>query len=141
MNLLITRRSTSRAVLDRWFDMVTFWRFLRPGASLLAALLFCRLRSRGEGTVTNYTDASNLFAALAGGGTVTFAADGVITLTNTIVITNNTFFDASGHNVTLTGDTNNNPVRLISVSNNVLFTISNLKIANERSTNGGGIYT
>ncbi len=107
---------------------------------MLAALLFCELPSHGEGTVTNYTDASNLLAALAGGGTVTFAADGVITLTNPIVIVTDTIFDAGGHNVVLTGDTNNNPARLISVSGNVLFRISNLKIANGRSTNGGGIY-
>src|SRR5258708_9406046 len=101
MNLLITRRSTSRAVLDRWFDMVTCWRFLRPGASLLAALLLCQLPSRGEGTVTNYTDASNLFAALAGGGNVTFAADGVITLTHPILIVTDTLFDPCCHNFTL----------------------------------------
>src|SRR6266568_1205571 len=140
MNLLINRQSARRAVPDCWFFVATRWRCLRLGVSFLAALLVCQLPTHGGGTVTNYADASNLSAALAGGGTVTFAADGVITLTNTIVITNNTFFDASGHNVTISGDTNNNPARLISVSNNVLFTISNLKIANGRSTNGGGIY-
>src|SRR5438309_9709142 len=128
MNLLINRQSARRAVLDGWFFVATRWRCLRLGVSFLAALLVCQLPTHGGGTVTNYADASNLLAALAGGGTVTFAADCVITLTSPIGIATDCFFDAGGHNVTISGDTNNNPARLFSVSHNVLFTISNLKI-------------
>jgi hypothetical protein len=36
-------------------------------------------------------------AVFAGGGTVTFACDGTITLANTLAITNSTLIDASGH--------------------------------------------
>jgi len=45
------------------------------------------------------SDEASLRAALAGGGTVTFDCDGTITLANTLVITNDTTVDASGHTI------------------------------------------
>jgi hypothetical protein len=56
---------------------------------LALSLLVCNPAARGEGIVAECTEAA-LRAALAGGGSVTFACDGVITLTNTLVISTNT---------------------------------------------------
>src|SRR5450759_4051405 len=87
------------------------------------------------GVVTNYTE-TNLRAAMAGGGTVTFACDGTITLSNTITISADTILDGSGHQITISG---NNSVRVFHVNNDVSFTAMNLTIANGRSTDGAGI--
>src|SRR6266496_1812456 len=90
---------------------------------LLAWLLagFCLLESitsslRADGTVTT-CDQSSLEAALAGGGTVTFACSGVIVLTNTISITTDTVLDGTGQSVTISG---NDQVRLFNVGGNVV---------------------
>jgi len=61
---------------------------------------FC---AQAGGIVTNCTEA-NLRAALAGGGTVTFACDGTITLTAQLLVTNDTIIDAKGHTVSLNGN-------------------------------------
>ena len=68
---------------------------------LLAGLLFLALRASAQ-VVTNSTGAA-LRAALADGGVVTFACDGTIPLTSTIVITNSTVLDGSAHQVTIRG--------------------------------------
>src|SRR5215471_16958385 len=75
-------------------------------------------RTFAAGTVT-VCDEGHLRAALVGGGLVTFAADGTITLTNTLVITNGTTIDASGHSVTISG---NNAVRVFTVNSPLTFT-------------------
>jgi hypothetical protein len=54
------------------------------------------------GVVYNCTEAA-LRAAMAGGGTVTFACDGTITLASTITNTVNVTLDGSGHSITITG--------------------------------------
>jgi hypothetical protein len=87
-------------------------------------------------TVTNCTEA-NLRAAMAGGGTVTFACDGTITLANTISIPLDTVIDGSGHQITISG---NNAVRVFYVATNVNFTVVNLTIANGQSTEGAGVF-
>src|SRR6267378_384691 len=56
----------------------------------------------GGGTVTNCTQA-DLEAAMAAGGTVFFECDGTITLTNTIIVSQNTALDGSGRVVTISG--------------------------------------
>lgn len=119
----------------------TFERVLPVAISLQTRAIFCTLAlltavaAFGAGTVTNPTEA-NLRAALAGGGIVTFACDGVITLTLTITITNDTFLDANGHQVTISG---NNAVRIIGVETNVNFTVNNLTLTNGRSDSGAAI--
>jgi hypothetical protein len=62
-----------------------------------------------SGVVTEPTEAK-LRAALTGGGTVTFACDGVIPLASTLVIANDTSLDAVGRSVTLSGS---NAVRVL----------------------------
>src|SRR5208282_2563531 len=76
--------------------------------------------------VTNCTEAA-LRAAIAGGGTVTFACDGTITLTNTITIATDTWLDGSGHQVTISGG---NAVRVFEVPANATLGLVNLTIAN-----------
>jgi hypothetical protein len=86
--------------------------------------------------VTQCTE-GNLRTAMAGGGTVTFTCDGIITLGNTITIDKDTVLDASGHQITISG---NSAVRVFYVNTNVIFTVINLTIANGRSDSGAGIF-
>ena len=88
------------------------------------------------GTVTDCNETS-LDAALSGGGTVTFACDGTITITSTKTISADTILDASGHTVTISG---NNLVRLFTVNPVVSFSVYSLTLSNGRGTNGGAIY-
>lgn len=109
----------------------------------LLHLCFCALfalwstcSAIASGVVSPCTEAS-LNAALAGGGTVTFACAGTITLTTTKVVSVNTILNADGYNVTLSGGSN---TRLFYVNTNVNLTIDGLKLVNGRSTNGGAIF-
>jgi len=104
------------------------WRFT-PSAGLAfmlaSALMVMPAPVWSDGIVTSCTE-TNLRAAMAGGGTVTFACDGTITLGNTISITTNTVLDASGHQVTISGG---NAVQVLLVASAVTLTVSNLTIA------------
>src|SRR6266404_905219 len=80
----------------------------------------------GSGTVANCTQA-DLEAALAGGGTVQFACSGTITLTNTLVIAQDTMLDANGSTVTISGGS---AVRLFQVGSNVSFRVTRLTLVN-----------
>jgi Immunoglobulin domain len=91
----------------------------------LAALLSFPHGTHGEGTVTNAT-LGDFQAALGGGGLVQFACNGTITLTNTIIIGQDTRLDATGYSVTLSGG---NRVRLIQVNSNVSLSIKSLTVA------------
>ena len=90
---------------------------------------------RAGGTVTSCTE-SSLRAAMAGGGTVTFACDGTITLANTLTNTLDVVLDGSGHRVTIGNGYN----RIFLVNSNVHFTVINLTIAKGWSDNGAGIF-
>ena len=91
-----------------------------------------------SGVVTEPTEAS-LRAALAGGGTVTFACDGVIPLASTLVIAyiTNATLDASGHSVTLSGG---NAVRVLHVNPGERLTLINLTVANGRAEHDAGLF-
>jgi len=97
---------------------------------------------QGSGDVTNLLSPANLLSALEGGGTVSFKADGVLQLTNTILVTSDTILDASGRQVTLSGSgrAGDAPVRLFNVSPGATFALVDLTLADGRSTNGGAIY-
>ena len=105
-------------------------------AATIALMLLLPVAARGGGVVTNCTE-SNLRAAMTGGGTVTFACDGTITLASTITNAEDTVLDANGHVVTISGG---NAVRVFYVNTNVHLTLSNLTIADGRSDMGAGIY-
>ena len=104
---------------------------------IVAAVLGLAPVARGAGTVTNATQAA-LQAALNSGGTVTFGVGGVITLTNTIIITQDTVLDAAGLAVTISGG---NAVRLFQVATGVTFSVYSLTLANGQYTGANGQYT
>ena len=109
----------------------------QSGKHALAVLMIVlALAVRAGGVVTIPTEA-NLRAAMAGGGLVTFTCDGTITLTSTITNEVNTVLDASGHQITISG---NDSVRVFFVNSNVSFTARNLAILNGRSDKGAGVF-
>jgi hypothetical protein len=109
----------------------------QSGKHALAVLMIVlALAVRAGGVVTIPTEA-NLRAAIAGGGLVTFTCDGTITLTSTITNEVNTALDASGHQITISG---NDSVRVFFVNSNVSFTALNLTIVNGRSDKGAGVF-
>ncbi len=71
-----------------------------------------------------------------GGGAVTFACDGTITLASTITNNVDLTLDGTGHQVTISGG---NAVRVFWVNTNVSFTVVNLTIANGSSLGGSAI--
>jgi hypothetical protein len=79
---------------------------------------------------------SDLSNALAGGGSVTFACDGTIALTNTLSIDRDTTLDGTGHNIVLSGG---NAVRVFQVNPGVRLTLINLTIANGRHAGTNGV--
>ncbi|TAL05013.1 MAG: hypothetical protein EPO07_04340, partial [Verrucomicrobia bacterium] len=100
-------------------------------------MLATPFNSVGGGVVSTATE-SALNSALSGGGTVTFAVDGTITLTSEKNIAADTVLDATGHTVTISGG---NSVRMFSVADSTSLTLVHLTLANGRtSTNGGAIY-
>jgi hypothetical protein len=88
-----------------------------------------------SGIVLTNSEAA-LRAAMAGGGTVTFACDGTIWLASTLTNDVNLTLDASGHQVTINGGGG----RVFLVNSNVNLTLINLTIANGWSQTGAGIY-
>jgi parallel beta-helix repeat protein len=116
--------------------------------SILAALLTLLALSlsgapgvaRAGGTVTNcvWSGPGGLQEALAGGGAVTFACDGTIIVPE-IVIAVDTSLDATGHDVTLSG---NNLNRVVYVNSGVSLSITGLTVADGYVTpgDGGGLY-
>src|SRR5262245_35567671 len=79
----------------------------------------------GQAAIVNNCDEASWRAALAEGDLVSFACDGTIVLTNTIVIGEDTTIDASGHSVTLSGG---NAVRIFDVLSNVSLSLNNLRL-------------
>ena len=110
--------------------LVSFLLFLTPAPIAHAA------------GVVSVCDESHLVAALSGGGSVTFACSGTITLTSTITIASNTTLDGAGQTVTISGD---GAMRVFWVNAGATFNLQNLTVANGNSmlydgSNGGGIH-
>ena len=107
-------------------------------SGVFLSLVICFiLASSALGATVSTCDDVGLRTTLNSGGTVTFACDGVITLTNTLTINSDTTLDGSGHNVTISGG---GALRVFIVNSGVSFKVLNLTIADGKSTNGGGIY-
>ena len=112
--------------------------------SILAALMIVLVLSlsgapgvaHAGGTVTNcvWSGAGGLQEALAGGGTVTFACDGVIVVPG-IGISYDTTLDAAGHDVTLSGNQVNGVFSVNSAQRSL--TLIGLKVA-DGNTSGSG---
>lgn len=101
----------------------------------LAALCLPHVAFCG-GVVTTASQAA-LTAAMAGGGTVTFACDGIIELSATLAIANNTAFDGTGHSITISGS---NSVPIFCVYTNASLMLTNLTLANGRNIATGDYY-
>lgn len=86
------------------------------------------LRPQTAGIVATCDEVS-LRAALTGGGTITFACSGVITVTSSLSVTAPTTIDGSGQSVTLSGG---NAVRIIDTTSGV----GTLAMQNITLTNG-----
>jgi hypothetical protein len=102
--------------------------------SLLLALLLGITPAVGvhaAGTVSTCTEAG-LDDALSGGGTVTFACSGTITLTSAKTISSDTTIDGFGQNVILDGG---DSVQLFQVNEGISLTLKNLTLQNG---DGGG---
>jgi Chlamydia polymorphic membrane protein (Chlamydia_PMP) repeat len=103
-----------------------------------ALLLFlAAINATAQTKVVTDCSEADLRAAMAQGGTVTFACDGAITLTNTITNQWDTVLDGSGHDITIRGS---NAVRVLYNSMNASLTLINVTIANGSSTDGAGIF-
>jgi hypothetical protein len=75
--------------------------------------------------------------ALQAGGLVKWEQDGLIALTQTVSVTNDTVLDATGHAMVVNGQ---NKLRVFLVSSNVHLTLINVTVANGLGDQGGGIY-
>lgn len=108
-------------------------------AILVSLVLTLSANSAYSGGVVSVCGEAALLTALAGGGTVTFACSGTITLTNTISVALDTTVDGSGQSVTLSG---NDAVRVFRVNAGTTLNLNRLTIANGRdnSGSGGGIF-
>jgi len=109
---------------------------MKSSKTLLAAVALlsfqCAVFSAG---VVGVADEAALQTALIGGGIVTFDCDGVIVLSNTMVIATDTVLDGSGHGVTISG---NGATRIFTVNANVNFVVKNLTLANGLALVAGG---
>ena len=103
------------------------------GVSLFTCLL--GVNSARSAVVAN-CDETSLRAAIAQGGTVSFACDGVITITNTLAIGTGITVDATGRSIVVSGGNSN---RVFEVLPGASLTLVNLTIRDGVSTNGGGI--
>lgn len=100
---------------------------LAARTSLTLSLLIFPVQpgAHAAGVVTNCDEAS-LRAAMVGGGTVTFDCNGMIVLTNTVVITNDVLLDATARSVTISGA---NAIRLFYILPGATLTIQKLTLA------------
>ncbi|MEI9864120.1 MAG: choice-of-anchor Q domain-containing protein [Limisphaerales bacterium] len=93
----------------------------------------------GSTNVVSSPDEASLRAAIQVGGWVSLAFNGTLTLTNTIVITNNVILDASGVSAIISGG---NAVRLLYIAPGANLSATNLILANGLAfTTGSLIFT
>lgn len=120
----------------RGFGIVKVFRLVVSIGALTPAILSLPFASWAGGVVTNCTEV-DLRVAMAGGGTVTFACDGTITLASTITNFSDVVLDGTGGRVTLSGS---NAVRVFYNNPGMQLTVRNLTIANGKSSGGAGIF-
>src|SRR5260221_13889497 len=107
--------------------------------ALLLAVFTCFLMALPEtfGATVFSCDENELALAISGGGTVTFACEGTITLSRTIIVTTNTVLDTEGAHVTISG---NHAVRVFYVNPGVILGMFGITVADGLSNEGGGVY-
>jgi len=110
-------------------------------AALLVALAMAYAPVARAAGVVSSCDEASLLSAISGGGTVTFACSGTITLTATITIFADTTIDGTGQNVTISGG---NAVQVFSVPSGVQLNLNKLTITQGLLAygigDGGGIF-
>ena len=107
---------------------------------VLATLLVANTSLFADAVVSDFSE-TGFRAAVAAGGTITFAGDGTILLNSQIVIDKPTIIDATGRNITING---NAVTRLFEVNEAVDATFKGLKLINgmhhpAQATEGGGL--
>lgn len=117
-----------RVSLGRNRNPVNAWRIVPLVCAMATGL-------HAGGVVTTCTEAA-LREALAGGGQVTFACDGVIGLSAPLLITNDTVLDATGRTVVLSG---NKAVRVLEVVSGARLALTNLTVADGFANRGAGL--
>lgn len=111
--------------------------------ALVLALAGAVAGARAQDGVVNECTQAELETELAFGGDIVFDCDGVIVLTNTLVISTDTTLDATGHFIvisTISGTNATNAVRLFEVEPEVSFTLINMRLSEGRSTNGAAVF-
>src|SRR5688500_11656531 len=81
-------------------------------------------------------DETSLRQAISNGGTITFACDGTITLSATLIVERDTVLDASGREVTISGA---NTVRVFEVRPGVRLSVRELTIADGAVVGTNGV--
>ncbi len=112
----------------------------RPGIlakTVFAALLalLWTVSGLGEGVVSEPTETA-LRAAMAGGGTVTFACEGVIRVSSTVTNLADTIIDGTGHQVAIQG----NGVRLFYLPTNTHLMLMNVSLGGGAAQWGAGVF-
>ncbi len=100
----------------------------------VAAALVVVSSARAEGVVSTLTEEA-LRSAVAGGGRVSFAASGTITLTSPLVIGANTTIGGAGFTVRLSGRGSNSVIHA-----GADLTLLDLTLADGQAANGGGLF-
>lgn len=101
-----------------------------------ADVLFTTRRIPTNTTITNLAS-QDVRGAIERGGTITFAYDGVVSVSNQFDLTTDAVIDASGRSITFDG---NGATRLFAIHSGVTLALTNVLLTNGRSTNGGAIY-
>lgn len=111
------------------------------GTATSSVVTLVLTNSSGSTNVVSVPTEASLRAAISVGGWVSITCSGIITITNTINITNNVILDAQNVSAVISGG---NAVRLFYVAPGVTFSVTNLTLANGAVTNnptdGGAIY-
>jgi hypothetical protein len=105
-------------------------------ATSLVASLTLTNNSIGPTNVVTSANEASLQAAIAQGGWVGIEFNETLTLTNTIVITNNVILDGTGFGAVISGG---NAVQLFHVTNGASLTLSNLTLANANYPYGAAV--
>jgi hypothetical protein len=124
----VTSAKQGKHLGKAFMKIITIW-------ILIGVLILLVLQAKAAGVV-NTCDEASLDAALAGGGTITFACSGTITLTTTKTIAADTLLDGSGQSVTLSGG---NTIRLFLVNAGRSLELRSLTISNGNQAFGGAI--
>jgi hypothetical protein len=117
--------------LSEFMCCKVFQRICASRLRVVVLLVICAAHlARGQvSQILTNADPGAVAAAIQGGGTIKLAFDGVVKLSNTLVIASDTTVDAGGHVVALDGGKS---VRIFTVSGNVSLRLMNLTLTNGR---------